>query len=965
MQYSPETAQTLSQCFLQTLVPNPEPRRQAEEYLRRAAEQPGFGIVVLQLISDVGVDEQVRQAAAVNFKNHVRLHWAPIDPDHDNDPGLIQTPEKDQVKALIVRSMLSSQPRIQSQLSEALSIISKHDFPTRWPTLLPELVSTLQTSTDYTVINGILSTANSIFKKFRYEYKSNELFIDLKYCLDNFAAPLLDVFLKTGPLIASNMQNRSVLKPLFECQRLCCRIFFSLNFQELPEFFENHMKEWMTEFKTYLTISYPVLEESKEDIVDQLRAAICENINLYIEKNEEEFQDYLQDFASAVWSLLMNISTDMSRDKLAVTAIKFLTTVSKSVHHTLFSSPDILRQICESIVLPNVMMREEEEELFEMNHVEYIRRDIEGSDLDTRRRIACELVKGLATNYKEQVMGVISAHIQNMQARYASNPIENWKDKDCAIYLVVSLSPKQGAGATASSELINFEQFVLAMILPELQSENVNSQPILKADALKFLTTFRHQIPKASILNIMPHLIKFLLSESNVVHSYAASCIEKFLLIRDGKQPRYTSEDVRPFIQPLLSNLFNALKLPESQENAYVMKCIMRVVGIADLSGDMAIGCLTGLTSILTEVCKNPKNPTFNHYLFESVAALLRRSCESNQGLISKFEANLFPVLETVLVHDVTEFVPYTLQLLAQLIEIHQPPLPSTYMPIFELLLSPETWQKKANVPALVRLLQAYLQKSPNELSQEGRLNQVLGIFNKLITVKSTDHLGFFILNTVVENLKYEVIASYVGHIWSALFLRLQNQRTLKFVKSFIIFMSLFVVKHGHVALVDSINSVQANIFPVILEQFFISALKSITGVLETKLCAIASARLLSESPTLLADGSVALWGRLLDSTISLLIRPEEDVADDEVEVPDLESTAGYAPTFVQLYNAGKKDEDPVKDIKDPKEFLVHSLAKLSAQVPGKYPIIIQQSLETANQAALAQFCSNYGCSIV
>jgi exportin-2 (importin alpha re-exporter) len=72
------------------------------------------------------------------------------------------------------------------------------------------------------------------------------------------------------------------------------------------------------------------------------------------------------------------------QDWLATTAIKFLATVSKSVHHKLFSEPSILQQISESIVIPNVKIRDEDEELFEMNYLEYIRRDVEGSDMDTR-----------------------------------------------------------------------------------------------------------------------------------------------------------------------------------------------------------------------------------------------------------------------------------------------------------------------------------------------------------------------------------------------------------------------------------------------------------------------------------------------------------------------------------------------------------------------------------------------------
>ena len=96
-----------------------------------------------------------------------------------------------------------------------------------------------------------------------------------------------------------------------------------------------------------------------------------------------------------------------------------------------------------------------------------------------------------------------------MQSIYVTNLVENWKEKDYPIYLVVSLSTKQIARVLVSTGLINFEQFILTMIVLELQSEDVNAQPLLKANALKFLTTFHSQIPKTSALSIMPHLTRF------------------------------------------------------------------------------------------------------------------------------------------------------------------------------------------------------------------------------------------------------------------------------------------------------------------------------------------------------------------------------------------------------------------------------------------------------------------------
>lgn len=44
-----------------------------------------------------------------------------------------------------------------------------------------------------------------------------------------------------------------------------------------------------------------------------------------------------------------------------------------------------------------------QEEMFEMDWVEYVRRDTEGSDSDTRRRAASELVKSLTDRFPQQV----------------------------------------------------------------------------------------------------------------------------------------------------------------------------------------------------------------------------------------------------------------------------------------------------------------------------------------------------------------------------------------------------------------------------------------------------------------------------------------------------------------------------------------------------------------------------------
>nr|GEW28341.1 hypothetical protein [Tanacetum cinerariifolium] len=722
-------------------------------------------------------------SAAVNFKNHVKTRWG------TSTAAPIPDAEKDQIKQLIVRLMLSAGPKIQAQLSEAIAVIGNHDSTLK-KSLLPELKKSLKNAIN---VNDFVS-------------------VNVR-AVENLSVTMS---VAGGDIV--------VFKQLVEAQRLCCRIFYSLNFLDLPEFFEDNADKWMNEFKNYLTVRYPVVEDSGADglaLVDGLRVAVCDNISYYMEK-KELFQKYLSGFVEAVWSLLVVASVSLSRERLTVTAIKFLTIVSTSVYHALFAGDEILQQITQSIVIPNVMLREEDEERFEMNYIEFIRRDMEGSDLDTRRRIACELLRGLL---------------------------------DCAIYLVVFLATKKGGGASVSTDLVDVDSFFRTIIMPELQGQDVNAFPMLKA--------------------------------------------------------------------ALMTNLFGALKKPESEENQYIMRCIMRVLQIADISPEVASPCITGLTTVLNRPLNNA----------------------------------LLPSLEMILGKEVAEFFPYAFQLLAQLVDLNRPPVPPRYMQIFDILLTPDLWKKSANVPALVRLHQSFLQQAPTELTREGKLRNMLGIFNKLapteltregklrnmlgifnklVSSSSTEEQGFHILNPVIENLGYDVLAEYMNHIWATLFTRLQNNKTPRLVRCLIIFMSLFLVKQGAHTLVDSVNSVQANLFNAILGQFWIPTLKTITGNTEVKLSAVASAKLLCESPSLLDPAAEELWGKLLDGIVTLLSQPEEQRVEDEPEVPDFGEATGYKPplfVFTMLFR-------------------------------GRFPPVITGYLSQANQAALLQLCNSYKLAI-
>lgn len=119
-------------------------------------------------------------------------------------PDRIHESDREAIKRMIVPMMLKSPVSIQKQFSDAIQIIGKYDFPKKWPQLIDEMIEKFQTG-DFHIINGILKTAHSIFKRYRYEFKSQELWEEIKLVLDKFAKPLTDLL--QVRMIASYFEN--------------------------------------------------------------------------------------------------------------------------------------------------------------------------------------------------------------------------------------------------------------------------------------------------------------------------------------------------------------------------------------------------------------------------------------------------------------------------------------------------------------------------------------------------------------------------------------------------------------------------------------------------------------------------------------------------------------------------------------------------------------------------------------
>ncbi|KAJ6665630.1 hypothetical protein lerEdw1_002000 [Lerista edwardsae] len=905
MELSDANLQTLTEYLRKTLDPDPAIRRPAEKFLESVEGSQNYPLLLLTLL-EKSQDNVIKVCASVTFKNYIKRNWRII----EDEPNKICDADRIAIKANIVHLMLSSPEQIQKQLSDAISIIGREDFPQKWPDLLTEMVNRFQ-SGDFHIINGVLRTAHSLFKRYRHEFKSNELWTEIKLVLDAFALPLTNLFKATIELCSTHANDASALKVLFSSLILIAKLFYSLNFQDLPEFFEDNMETWMMNFHNLLTLDNKLLQTDDEEeagLLELLKSQVCDNAALYAQKYDEEFQPYLPRFVTAIWNLLVTTGQEVKYDLLVSNAIQFLASVCERPHYKhLFEDQNTLTSICEKVIVPNMEFRAADEEAFEDNSEEYIRRDLEGSDIDTRRRAACDLVRGLCKFFEGPVTGIFSGYVNSMLQEYAKNPSVNWKHKDAAIYLVTSLASKaqtQKHGITQANELVNLTEFFVNHILPDLKSPNVNEFPVLKADGIKYIMIFRNQVPKEQLLVSIPLLINHLQAESIVVHTYAAHALERLFTMKGTNNTTLiTAAEMSPYVEILLTNLFKALTLPGSSENEYIMKAIMRSFSLLQEAIIPYIPSLiTQLTQKLLAVSKNPSKPHFNHYMFESICLSIRITCKANPAAVGSFEDALFMVFTEILQNDV--------QVLA-------------FFPPLTLNLQPG----------------------------------LLGVFQKLIASKLNDHQGFYLLNSIVEHMPPESIDQYRKQIFILLFQRLQNSKTTKFIKSFLVFINLYCVKYGAIALQEIFDSIQPKMFGMVLEKIIIPEIQKVSGQVEKKICAVGITKILTECPPMMDTEYTKLWTPLLQALIGLFELPEDDTLPDEEHFIDIEDTPGYQTAFSQLAFAGKKEHDPVGQIvNNPKIHLAQSLHKLSTACPGRVPSMLSTSL---NAEAL-QFLQGY-----
>ncbi|KAJ9479584.1 Importin alpha re-exporter [Pseudozyma hubeiensis] len=954
---SPEHVQLVCNLLAQTL--NPAERKNAEDQLTQAQSQQGFLQILIAVIQNATVpsNDAVRLSAAIKLKNICKTAWdqesaeesAVATPVHENDKQAL----KQSIVPLLVSISTSTDGRppaptnVRSQLEEAIALVAEKDFPHDWPDLMDHLVPKLTSSDDQLVL-GILRTAHTIFYRYRPAFRSDDLYSEINYVLGKFALPHLDLLKRTDQRLLDPATPSAALPVLGQVMNMTLQVFYDLSSQDLPPQIEDNMAPIMEILARWISQSRPELDADPDEpcSLQEIRSSICEIAELYAKRYLDVFSQ-LPAFVQAIWEMLGSCTLSQKYDTLVSKAVGFLSTVVRiGSQRSMFESPETLEQLCSAIILPNIAIREADEELFEDNPIEYIRRDLETSmETDTRRKAASEFCRSLMEFFAQQVTTIVGRYIGQYLEQYRADPHANWKQKDTAIYLLTSIASKSSTaqhGVTSTNELVNVVEFFSENVLTDLQSSADDSpSPILQVDAIKYLYTFRNQLTKDQLLSVLPLLVQHLESSQYVTCSYASITIERILSLKRDSTLLFTPTDVQPFAENILLALLRNIErgtTPEKlAENDYLMKCLMRMLATVRQSIAPASQLiLQHLAKILGEISKNPSNPRFSQFLFESIAALVRYTVSAEAGSLEMFEQSLFPVFTMILAQDVVEFQPYVFQVLAQMLELHGGEgLPEAYSSLLVPILMPACWENRGNVPALVRLVRAFLSKDSRKIVAQGQLGSMLGIYQKLISSRVNELFGLELLETIFESVDAQSLEGYKRAVLTLLLTRLQESRTDKLVKGIIhLVASISITKGGDYA-VGVFEAVQPGLFSQIAQAIIAPELPNVAE--RQKKVVVVGFTLLLLKGGASNDVLPSLLGGVVKLLLSASLLKEDGQQQEELVFADDDAgNLGYQTGFSRLVasETGRKDlTSSVVQGKQLKEWFAIQLKGFKAQV--------------------------------
>ncbi|CAG2062171.1 unnamed protein product [Timema podura] len=108
------------------------------------------------------------------------------------------------------------------------------------------------------------------------------------------------------------------------------------------------------------------------------------------------------------------------------------------------------------------------------------------------------------------------------------------------------------------------------------------------------------------------------------------------------------------------------------------------------------------------------------------------------------------------------------------------------------------------------------------------------------------------------------------------------------------------------------VDSIQQQMFRMVLERLFLQDIQKISGPVEKKVTAVGVTKMLCECPQFVDGPYSNMWAPLLQALVSFFELPEDKSLHPDDHFVEVDDAPGYQPSYSQLAFASKKEHDPL-----------------------------------------------------
>ena len=677
----------ISAVFQNTLSQNKSDREKSEQFLSQIKMDINTLTTFFSYILNKNESIPLRISACIFLKNYISDYF--YDSSYNailNKNKIMDENSKNYFKENILELMLNAENDLLSNIIEMVKIVVQgaNGYLIIWPKLM-DFIGNILDKHDSTKSRHIYNLITKIIKRYHIESKSDSLFREIIYTMEKICKPMTEDALNIVKYFNAYNNNNEVLSQCLKMMNKIMSIFYSLNYQDFPEFFEDHLAEWITILNDTLLLPNKTgyinnsINPSLYGLILKVKAKTLKNINLYYSNYYEDIEKYAQDLSSSVWTLMCK--STIIKDNYSKLMKELLDFFKSGFQMGKINNlnMDQLNQIFEYIILPNLSMSPQERQDFLDNPVEFLKIEFEEYDMSSNKYFSINLLQIINNNFPDVNKLIISPKIIQLLKDYNSDKGKNWNKKLLAINLLFASCIKTFAQRLGVTELNpqsiynDIESLINEIFIKEFQ--DYNSPIIIQVYSLKFLSTFRLQITdKNKLGQIILMLIDILNKCGEVTQNASLLCLDLIINMKDLQTHKSSTVEITNndnIFNNLISSLLNFIS---KNTNIFAMRCFFRAL---KLTQDQKLQSLaesinTSMDSILKLIIKNPQSDEFNFYFFETCALIMKKfeiknitNNTSDLSLIKNFEKTLQNDLNLILQNNITDILGYSFQLFA------------------------------------------------------------------------------------------------------------------------------------------------------------------------------------------------------------------------------------------------------------------------------------------------------------